>query len=68
MRIIALLLLIGCDAKPPTDDTDATAGETDDTTPSDDSEVADDSEVEITPHDCLDNHGIFGLTSRWTYT
>jgi hypothetical protein len=44
-----------------TQDTDET-GDTDDTQDTDDT----DEEV-VTPHDCLDNHGIFGLSSRWTY-
>jgi hypothetical protein len=82
MRIISLVLLAACADAPtdPADDTDLTADDTDaaddtdviavDTDAADDTDTPDDTDVEevITPHDCLDNHGIFGLTSRWTYT
>ncbi|MES2643001.1 MAG: hypothetical protein V4850_26185 [Myxococcota bacterium] len=46
-----------------TDDTDDTTEDTDDT----DTDDTDTDEEPVTPHDCLDNHGIFGLTSRWSY-
>jgi hypothetical protein len=84
MRIISLVLLAACADAPtdPADDTDVAADDTDviaddtdvmadDTDAADDTDVAsDDTDVEevITPHDCLDNHGIHGLSSRWTYT
>lgn len=83
MRFIALSLLVACSTSPKDEDTDPDTDDTedptdtdvdDDTDLDDDTDVADtdldDTDVDepVTPHDCLDNHGIFGLTSRWTYT
>lgn len=72
MRLILLLSLIACDGAPSSDakdDTDATPN-IEETDVADETEVPMDTEVEevVTPHDCLDNHGIHGLTSRWSYS